>query len=564
MLSMRMTFIATTVLFVTLGLSVAAPPSSPATQPESNSAGPLTERQRNLLLQLSNAEANIQAINKALRVTGYKVGVAYDRIENNQKGNDLMNRQGGGPVPWDEFYGRTARDFYSARSWATFDREGNARTVRVKIADDYTQLKRPEQFDYIYKANNDQVARATDQIASLQHDQAALLARRYFHEAEQSRLWATLAWERVSDEEISLRPLYRFQLKGSTTDVGMLRPLVRFLRAVDVMTAFGIDALKVNQAATLTEVNKQVQSAYRVLQKSLADALIAPTVDSHHAKQAESLKALCKSLDEECEVITDNYQKAVDSDAAKEDASKLQYRAELQASMAFFAALTGELDHELSTTAAAWGVSADTGTANPDEASLVKPELAAALLADSNLGPANKPVSLGRVAIIKADYGTDQKTVSIARQIQAALDGDPFMPVEAANCWADPAPSQKKKLSLQYRIGDTTQIVEIQEDEICLVPLIPKDGLLVAGASVPFKVVAARYGLDDRWIDATTVIRAEVTGPSQAIQVRNFAGEGIDLHSGRHKHLVVYFETGGRRYARIANEGDVTTLMPNP
>src|SRR5438477_262528 len=52
----------------------------------------VSPRQRNLLLQLADAEASIQAINKALRRTGYKVGVAYDRIASNQKGNELMDR----------------------------------------------------------------------------------------------------------------------------------------------------------------------------------------------------------------------------------------------------------------------------------------------------------------------------------------------------------------------------------------------------------------------------------------------------------------------------------------
>src|SRR3954469_25488159 len=80
-----------------LGLGPATNPSatrSAATKPTTNPDIPeLTERQRSLLLQLADAEANIQAINIALRRTGYKVGQAYDRINSNLKGNELMDRK---------------------------------------------------------------------------------------------------------------------------------------------------------------------------------------------------------------------------------------------------------------------------------------------------------------------------------------------------------------------------------------------------------------------------------------------------------------------------------------
>src|SRR5471030_1116609 len=87
-----------------------------ATQPATD-APDLTPRQQDLLLQLSDAEANIQAINKALKLTGYNVGIAYDRIDSSQQGNDIMNRKGGGPVRWDEFYGKTAKDYPRTGFW---------------------------------------------------------------------------------------------------------------------------------------------------------------------------------------------------------------------------------------------------------------------------------------------------------------------------------------------------------------------------------------------------------------------------------------------------------------
>src|SRR3954464_14392213 len=82
-----------------------------ASPPASRAADPADERLTFLTLQLSSTEESIKAINTALKVAGYKAAVAEDRAANAEKGNELMDRKGGGPVPWDKFYGRTARDF---------------------------------------------------------------------------------------------------------------------------------------------------------------------------------------------------------------------------------------------------------------------------------------------------------------------------------------------------------------------------------------------------------------------------------------------------------------------
>src|SRR4051794_493428 len=75
------------------------PAAAPATQPD-----PTSERLTFLTLRLSSAEESIKAINIALRVAGYKVAVAADKAEAADKGNELMDRKGGAPVPWDQFY----------------------------------------------------------------------------------------------------------------------------------------------------------------------------------------------------------------------------------------------------------------------------------------------------------------------------------------------------------------------------------------------------------------------------------------------------------------------------
>jgi hypothetical protein len=335
---------------------------APSTQSTSSTAPQLTPRQQNLLLQLSDAEANITAINRALKDTGYRVGSAYDRIDSSLKSNEIMDRNGGGPVRWDEFYGKTAKDY--PHTW-----------------DDRMDDHRPQQFAFVYQANNDQIARAQDQIASLLKNQRALLDRRQKHESDQSRLWATLAWEQVMDREIEFRPLYRFALQPAGPDAAVLRPVILFLHTAASVAGNGLESIQNDQTTTFAATSKRMEAAYGLLQKSLADSLNAADLKPDHAKQGQALKALCKALAEETKVMADNYANAMDRDKANEDASKLEFRGLLQRSISSFATQLAKLDDETSQTAVLWSIKPVMDLANPD---LARPSQA--------IIPASQPV----------------------------------------------------------------------------------------------------------------------------------------------------------------------------
>ena len=98
-----------------------------------------SEAQQSLLLQLSDAEVNIRALNLALARTGYKVGLAYNQIESGTRGNAQMDRKGGGPVGWQDFYGKTARSFYVPDSEATLHSQGLTGRTDIHV----TQGNRP-------------------------------------------------------------------------------------------------------------------------------------------------------------------------------------------------------------------------------------------------------------------------------------------------------------------------------------------------------------------------------------------------------------------------------------
>jgi serine/threonine protein kinase len=330
-------------LAISLGLG-------PATQPAANPSAPdLTPRQQDLLMQLSDAEANIQAINKALKITGYNVGLAYERIDSSQQGNDIMNRKGGGPVRWDEFYGKTAKDYPRTGFW-----------------DDRMDDHRPKQFAFVYKANNDQIARAKDQIASLMQNQQALLDRRQKHEDDQSRLWATLAWDEVEDRETEFNPLCRFALKPAGPQAAALRPLILFLRTAASVAHDGLNSIETDQSATFVSGSQRMAAAYTALEQSLADALDPSVLKPGEVNDGQALKALCKEIAEQSKVIADDYSNALDRDKAKEDDSKLQFRGQLQSSLSSFATEFGKLDDEITQTAAGWGLLPDKAMPNAD------------------------------------------------------------------------------------------------------------------------------------------------------------------------------------------------------
>jgi serine/threonine protein kinase len=385
-----------------LGLSVVAASlaAAPATQPAAVPDAPdLTPRQQDLLLQLSDAEANIQAINKALKITGYSVGVAYDRIDSNLKGNELMNRQGGGPVRWDEFYGKTAKD-YPSTIFGTMDDH------------------RPRQFQFVYKANNDQIARAKGQIASLVKDQNALLDRRRTHEEDQSRLWATLAWEQVKDREVEFRPLYRFALKPAGPEAAVLGPVILFLRTAASVAHDGLDSIQANQSAAFQSGSQRMDAAYAALQQSLADALAANDLTSTRAKEGQSLKAFCKELSEQAKVIADDYSNALDRDKAKEDNSKLQFRGQLQSSLSSFATQLGKLDDEVGQTALAWGVTADKEKANGDAMPAVAASSVAKTASSSvPAAPANGARVVNLLSLVDVKRDGDMGTWTLAGDV---------------------------------------------------------------------------------------------------------------------------------------------------
>ncbi len=294
-------------------------------------------------------------------MAGYKAATAAMKADMAAEGNSIMDRKGGAPVPWQEFYGRTAKDFIM-------------HDVGSPV---YHQVQRPSQFDYIYHANNQQADAAKAEIAAMGAKIDALLARRRQLEAEQSSIWATIALESIGNRDLSLRALYRDELKAKpskdndnrpdTARLAAMRAAVLYLRTVDNTVTTLADQLDSDQVKVYTTLRDTLQEAQKTLRESAANFTDTPSVDPTEVKQMREIVAQAKRIQSLCKDVCDAFRKAADADAAAEEGRKLLYRATLQDSLFTFAEATGQLDETLTKMAEGWDIHALAGTKSGDQ-----------------------------------------------------------------------------------------------------------------------------------------------------------------------------------------------------
>ena len=367
-------------LLVFNGIARARPATAPA--PADGNDDRLTF----LTLQLSSVEESIKALTAGMKAAGYKANVAAEKVEGYEKGNELMDRKGGAPVPWDKFYGKTAKSF---RTWW----------------DD--PVKRPKQFDYIYRANNDQAAKAKDEVAAMGRQVDVMLARRRKLEAEQSVLWATISLEEIRNLEIAFHMLYRLKLKAAATQpavsdavadarVGVLRALVLFERTADHAASRTADLVGKDQDQAFTILKETIQAAQTAAQEGIFRATQATELNAADSQQVKDAMAIAKRMLSISKNMTEAYKLALEGDAAQDEPRKLTFRAQLQDSLLSFADSTAEMDSAIIKLSAAWNVKGEPGIDSPDELpadiALVSPATAPSLVTVPR--PAGSPSDL--------------------------------------------------------------------------------------------------------------------------------------------------------------------------
>jgi hypothetical protein len=65
-----------------------------------------------LMVRLANVEASLDAVEKSLGLGTRQQAARVGDAKRAEQGNEMMDRKGGGPVKWSQFYGRTAEKFF--------------------------------------------------------------------------------------------------------------------------------------------------------------------------------------------------------------------------------------------------------------------------------------------------------------------------------------------------------------------------------------------------------------------------------------------------------------------
>lgn len=330
-------------------------PIAPAEKPVDGKWEEIDQRLIFLMVRLANLEASLDAVENAIgKITG-KRSVSLSAAQRAQAGNELMDRKGGAPMKWSEFYGRTAEKFFyhpvdpntSYHTETLLAQKGpqpdNKVGGGVPASQGLPVHQRPPQFDYIYRANESAKARAEQDAAELKGQIEALLERRQRLEAEQNGLWCEVAFRAVSHYDLDKKPLYRFEpLFADATSEARQHAEAMKVAATFMRVALSIvDEAQKNQAATFSKIKPAVSGA----RQDLNDAFLRLAIDATDRNSAEGRFAmLAKRLEDVASNLSDSYVVASEGDAAKDQQRKDTFRALLQESLVGYAQIILALD----------------------------------------------------------------------------------------------------------------------------------------------------------------------------------------------------------------------------
>jgi hypothetical protein len=312
-----------------------------------------------LMVRLANVETTLEAINRTIDGNNRLANRKTTTARRADRSNEEMDRMGGGPLKWSQFYGMTAEKFF----YHPTDRNSTYHTVMVlnqqgsqadnKVGGGVPSSQglpvhqRPPQFDYIYRSNEKAKARAEAEAYELKDQLEALEARRNRLEAEQAGLWVEIAFRAISHYDLDKKPMYRFEplLLASDTES---RQRNESMRAATVFMALALSIIaesEKDQAGTFTKIKPAVAKA----RQSLNDTFLRLGVESTDRQSSLGrLFALAKRLDDIASNLTDSYLVAVEGDSAKDQQRKDTFRGQLQQSLLAYAQIILAMDEMLS------------------------------------------------------------------------------------------------------------------------------------------------------------------------------------------------------------------------
>ena len=330
----------------------------------------IDERLIFLMVRLANTETSLEAVEKTIAASSRKASVKTGDAKRAIGENEKMDRKGGGPMKWSQFYGTTAEKFF----YHPTDRNSSYHTVTVLSPqppqnDNQTAPgipsrqglpvhQRPPQFDYIYKANQGAAAKAEAEAGLLKGKVEALAARRRKLELEQVALWVEIAFRAAAHFDLHKKPVFRFEplLVGNDPDAKLHADIMKTAAAFMRVSLAIVDEAPKDQDGTLVRIKPAVSDA----REKLNDAWLRLAVDSSDKNTVEGkFAALAKRLDDVGRNLTESYEIAVDGDINADELRKDTFRGQLQGSLVSYAQIVLALDEMATQMRDQWKIKPD-------------------------------------------------------------------------------------------------------------------------------------------------------------------------------------------------------------
>ncbi len=308
-----------------------------------------------LMIRLANVEASLEAIEKAIDADSRKKSGKTNTARKSDRDNEALDRKGGGPVKWSQFYGMTAEKFFyhptdrntTYHTRTILSQNGpeadNKMGGGVPASQGLPVHQRPPQFDYIYRANDSAKARAEMEASELVGKIDALNERRQRLEAEQAGLWVEIAFRAISHYDLDQKPAYRFEPALNDLDADY----VQRTEAMKSASSFMALALSIigesekNQQGTFLKLKPAVAKG----RQTLNDSFLRLAVESTDSQSSVGrFVALAKRLDDVSANLTDSYLVATEGDLAGDQLRKDTFRAMLQSSLINYAQIILAMD----------------------------------------------------------------------------------------------------------------------------------------------------------------------------------------------------------------------------
>jgi hypothetical protein len=308
-----------------------------------------------LMIRLANVEASLEAVERAIDADNRKRSGKANTARKADRDNEALDRKGGGPVKWSQFYGMTAEKFFyhptdrntTYHTETILSQQGSPADNKVgggvPAGQGLPVHQRPPQFDYIYRANDSAKARAEMEASELVGKIDALNERRQRLEAEQAGLWVEIAFRAISHYDLDQKPAYRFEplLNDLDADYVQRTEVMKSAASFMALALSIIGEAEKNQQGTFLKLKPAVAKG----RQTLNDSYLRLAVDNSDSQSSVGrFVALAKRLDDISANLTDSYSVATEGDLAGDQLRKDTFRAMLQSSLINYAQIILAMD----------------------------------------------------------------------------------------------------------------------------------------------------------------------------------------------------------------------------